>query len=130
MNKRKIFVFGSNETGIHNGGAARVALNVHGAVMGIGHGRVGNSYAIPTMTAYADPIKFDELAAYVKSFVEYANARQEYDFEITRIGCGIAGFKDEDVAKLFEAADVNCLFDTSWEQYFTQPKNYWGTYEQ
>ena len=45
----EIFVFGSNEHGLHYGGAARYALDHFGAIMGQGVGPQGKSYAIPSM---------------------------------------------------------------------------------
>lgn len=43
-----IFVFGSNPTGIHGAGAAKVAREQFGAKAGVGEGLTGNSYALPT----------------------------------------------------------------------------------
>lgn len=95
----EIFVFGSNLAGMHCGGAARVALEKFGAVMGQGVGPQGQSYAIPTMQGGVETIK-----PYVDQFIELAREWDQNTFYVTRIGCGIAGFKDEEIAPLFREA--------------------------
>ena len=97
----EIFVFGSNLDGIHKGGAARAAHFRFGAIMGQGVGLQGQSYAIPTMQGGVDTIK-----PYVDEFIDFAMHHDELFFYVTRIGCGIAGFKDEDIAPLFAKAAV------------------------
>lgn len=103
----EIFVFGSNLAGMHGGGAAWFAFRRFGAVMGCGVGLQGQSYAIPTMQGGVDTIK-----PYVDGFIDYAKAHPELFFYVTRIGCGIAGFTDSEIAPLFEDAigvDNICL---------------------
>ena len=95
----EIFVFGSNLRGIHAGGAARVAVERFGAIMGQGVGLQGQSYAIPTMQGGVETIK-----PYVNDFIRFAKEHKSLVFYITRIGCGIAGFKDEEIAPLFSEA--------------------------
>lgn len=95
----EIFVFGSNLSGLHGGGAARVAYKKFGAVWGVGIGLQGNSYAIPTMQGGVDTIK-----PYVDEFIRFAMLRPELIFYVTRIGCGIAGFSDSEIAPLFQGA--------------------------
>lgn len=95
----EIFVFGSNLDGMHGGGAARVACKHFGAVWGQGTGLQGQSYAIPTMQGGPETIE-----PYVEEFIRFAKEHRELDFLVTRIGCGIAGFKDEEIAPLFSDA--------------------------
>ncbi len=95
----EIFVFGSNLAGAHGGGAARVAMSHFGAVWGQGVGLHGQSYAIPTMQGGVETI-----APYVDEFIAFARSHPELRFLVTRIGCGIAGFRDADIAPLFRAA--------------------------
>lgn len=95
----EVFVFGSNLAGMHGGGAARVAFRQFGAVMGCGVGLRGQSYAIPTMQGGVETIK-----PYVDDFIAFAKSHPELFFYVTRIGCGIAGFKDKEIAPLFSAA--------------------------
>ncbi len=47
LNANEVFVFGSNLQGIHGSGAAQVARECFGAIMGRGVGLQGQSYAIP-----------------------------------------------------------------------------------
>lgn len=94
-----IFVFGSNLAGNHLGGAARVAVKKFGAIMGQGVGPQGQSYAIPTMQGGVETIK-----PYVDDFIKLAREWDQNTFYVTRIGCGIAGFKDEEIAPLFRDA--------------------------
>ena len=94
-----IFVFGSNLAGAHAGGAARLANQKFGAIWGQGVGLQGNSYAIPTMQGGIEAIK-----PYIDSFIEFAKSHPELTFYVTKIGCGIAGFKEEDIAPLFKTA--------------------------
>ena len=95
----EIFVFGSNLDGHHYGGAARIAEEKFGAIFGQGVGLQGQSYAIPTMHGGVDVIK-----PYVDEFIEFAKQHPELIFLVTRIGCGIAGFKDSEIAPLFRGA--------------------------
>ena len=95
----EVFVFGSNLEGMHGGGAARAAFKNFGAVMGCGVGLRGQSYAIPTMQGGVETI-----APYVDQFIAFAKEHSELFFYVTRIGCGIAGFRDRDIAPLFASA--------------------------
>ncbi len=95
----EIFVFGSNLAGRHGGGAARIAVDHFGAIMGQGVGLQGQSYAIPTMQGGVNTIQ-----PYVDEFIRFADCHPEMTFLVTRIGCGIAGFTPEQIAPLFAAA--------------------------
>lgn len=99
LKPNEIFVFGSNLDGYHGGGAARIAMDRFGAVWGQGVGLQGQSYAIPTMQGGVNTIK-----PYVDEFVAFAEQHPEYKFLVTRIGCGIAGFANEQIAPLFQEA--------------------------
>ncbi|HTV60926.1 MAG TPA: hypothetical protein VMJ93_18780 [Verrucomicrobiae bacterium] len=123
-----IFVFGSNEAGIHGGGAAAFAVRKHGAIFGQGVGRQGNSYAIPTMDARISPLPLAQIARYVDAFLAFARAHPSDQFQVTAVGCGIAGFTHAEIAPLFSAAPENCLFDEAWRPFLGPAKNYWGTF--
>ncbi len=99
LERDDVFVFGSNLEGMHLGGAARVARERFGAVMGQGEGLQGQSYAIPTMQGGVEIIK-----PYVDRFIDFARECDQNTFYVTRIGCGIAGFTDEEIAPLFADA--------------------------
>lgn len=106
LEKDEIFVFGSNLAGNHMGGAARAAHIKFGAEWGVGVGLTGQSYAIPTMQGGVESIK-----PYVDEFIRFAERHQDMKFLVTRIGCGIAGFKDQDIAPLFhDAIPVNNIY--------------------
>ena len=95
----EVFVFGSNLAGMHGAGAAWLAFQKFGAVMGCGVGLRGQSYAIPTMQGGVETIE-----PYVDEFIAFAKSRPDLFFYVTRIGCGIAGFRDKEIAPLFLAA--------------------------
>ncbi|QYW02218.1 hypothetical protein PP740_gp019 [Stenotrophomonas phage Philippe] len=137
---KPIFVFGSNTHGIHGAGAAAAAYKSHGARWGMGFGHYGDSFAIPTKGAVqaADghttrwvvgkTLTMGRITDYVNGFLAYAEAHPELTFHVTRIGCGLAGLKDADVAELFVGAPDNCLFDQKWAAYLHSTANFWGTF--
>lgn len=84
---------------MHGGGAAYTALKKFGAIWGQGVGLQGQSYGIPTMHGGVDAIK-----PYVDEFITFAQEHRELSFLVTRIGCGIAGFQDNEIAPLFKEA--------------------------
>jgi hypothetical protein len=95
----EVFVFGSNLMGQHGGGAAFYAMRHFGAIWGQGVGLQGQSYGIPTMQGGVETI-----VPYVEEFIAFAATRPDLTFLVTRIGCGIAGFRDEEIAPLFKEA--------------------------
>ncbi len=99
LKANEIFVFGSNLAGMHGGGAARQAVRHFGAIMGQGEGLQGQSYAIPTMQGGVETIK-----PYTDAFLVFAQQHPELHFLVTRIGCGIAGFRVSQIAPLFAGA--------------------------
>ncbi|MBQ4023500.1 MAG: hypothetical protein II612_05815 [Prevotella sp.] len=107
----EIFVFGSNLKGRHAGGAAYAAYRKFGAVMGQGVGLQGKSYAIPTMQGGVETIR-----PYVDEFIDFARSHPELTFLVTRIGCGIAGFTDDEIAPLFKNAHdaENIVLPEGW----------------
>ena len=107
----EIFVFGSNLAGMHGGGAAYAAYRKFGAIWGQGVGLQGQSYAIPTMQGGVETIK-----PYVDEFIAFVREHTELTFLVTRIGCGIAGFRDEQIAPLFENAHQlpNVVLPPNW----------------
>ena len=95
----EIFVFGSNLEGSHGGGAALTAYRKFGAVWGQGTGLQGQSYGIPTMHGGVEDIK-----PYADEFISFAARHPEMEFLVTKVGCGIAGFRSEEIAPLFSGA--------------------------
>ena len=98
LNPDEIFVFGSNIQGQHAGGAAKLAVEKFGAIMGQGTGLQGQSYAIPTMGG------LNEMEHYIDEFILFADHHPEMKFLVTRIGCGIAGYTPEEIAPMFAKA--------------------------
>jgi hypothetical protein len=97
----EIFVFGSNEAGRHGKGAAKTALEAHGAVYGKGHGHHGNSYAIPTKDAKFQTLPKHVIENYIQTFLHYAYSNPELRFNVTQVGCGLAGYSVKDIAPMF-----------------------------
>jgi hypothetical protein len=109
-----VFVFGSNLGGRHGKGAALYAKQHRGAIYGQGVGRQGSSYAIPTKAANLKVLPLSAIAIYVTAFLAYARQNPKLTFEVTRIGCGLAGYKDDDIAPLFKGAPSNCQLPEGW----------------
>ena len=98
LKPNEVFVFGSNVNGYHGGGAALTALQKFGAIWGQGEGLQGQSYGIPTMEG------IDSMKAAIERFILFAKEHRELIFLVTPIGCGIAGYKPEEVAPFFRSA--------------------------
>lgn len=109
-----IFVFGSNTAGIHGAGAAKFALQNHGAVWGQGVGLQGNSYAIPTKDQNIRTLPLSYIRVYVEQFLQFAAANPSLQFQVTRVGCGLAGYTDEQIAPMFQGAPSNCFMPPEW----------------
>lgn len=107
--KSPVFVFGSNLAGRHGKGAALFARQHRGAIYGHGEGAQGNSYAIPTKGFRLDTLSLSFIAHYVDRFLQYANHHPEMRFQLTPIGCGLAGYKPEQVAPMFASAPDNVI---------------------
>jgi hypothetical protein len=116
-----IFVFGSNLRGVHGRGAAKDAAEKYGAEFGVGEGRTGDAYAIPTKETPYKGRRLQNIRASVDLFLDYAEAHPELEFFVTRVGCGLAGYTDEQIAPLFAGAGANCSFDPAWEKYGMKP---------
>ena len=111
LGENEVFVFGSNLAGAHGGGAALLAYRKFGAIWGQGVGLQGQSYGIPTMHGGVDAIK-----PYVDEFIEFAKTRPDLTFLVTRVGCGIAGFTNEEISPLFAKAHKveNIVLPSGW----------------
>lgn len=104
-----VFVFGSNLAGRHGKGAAKWALEHRGAVYGQGSGRQGNSYAIPTKSVKLETLPLDQIAYYVRLFLDVARDTPSTTYQLTPIGTGLAGYTAEEIAPMFEGAPANVL---------------------
>lgn len=118
-----VFVFGSNERGIHGAGAAQVAAKRFGAIRGLAgaRGPMGHGircYAIATKDAsIKKPLAREIIARQVEDFVVFAASYPHRLMWVTRIGCGLAGYADGEIAPLFRHAPGNCSFAWSWRPY-------------
>lgn len=117
--KKRIFVFGSNLAGMHGAGSARAAVEKYGAEMGVGVGRTGDSYAIPTKDWQIKTLPLKAIEPFVTDFKLYAAMHPELEFEVVRIGCGLAGFTDAQIAPFFADAPANCLLPEGWRSLTT-----------
>lgn len=134
-----IFVFGSNDEGAHGGGAAKVARQHHGAIWGQAEGLQGSAYGIPTchkpvgQPGWQKP--FAEVHQVVENFVKFAEDTKngltalpaDKEFQITQVGCGLAGWTADQIAPLFAGAPDNCYFDSAWETLLPSGTKFWGT---
>lgn len=125
---KMVFVFGSNEAGIHGGGAARDAYKNHGARFGKSYGHYGDSFAIPTKDEYLTTMPLERIDQYVQGFLAYARGHHTLRFKVTQIGCGLAGLSPKDIAPMFKEFSPNCYFDSAWEPYLGASCHYWGTH--
>lgn len=112
-----IWVFGSNLAGRNGAGAALVAARKFGAKYGVGEGLTGRAYAIPTKDAQLRVIQRAEIARNVKEFLDVARAMPDQDFFVTRVGCGLAGYRDSSIAPLFAEAPENCSLPEEWRDF-------------
>lgn len=111
-----IFVFGSNAAGRHGAGAAKFAHEHRGAIYGQGSGRQGQSYGIPTKDKYLKTLPLTVIKLHVAEFLAYAREHPDAHFEVTRIGCGLAGYRDKQIAPLFAGAPKNCELPVGWRE--------------
>ena len=99
----QIFVFGSNTLGYHTGGASGTARKRFGAVWGQAEGLQGQSYAIPV--DFGKGIRKDtEVKASVEKFIAFAKENEKLFFFVTRVGCGLGGYRDDEMAQFFRNA--------------------------
>lgn len=110
----RIFVFGSNRSGVHGAGAARAAYLHSGAVWGVGRGRQGMAYAIPTKSREMKTLPLSSIRESVAEFLSYAMENPHLSFFVTRIGCGLAGYTDADIAPMFKGAPENVELPNGW----------------
>jgi hypothetical protein len=121
-----IFVFGSNLRGAHGAGAAVHAQDHWGAVRGVGVGLSGNAYALPTKDERINTLPLAAIKGHVDRFKEFARLTPSLTYQVTQIGCGLAGFTPAQIAPLFSGSPDNCYFDTDWFDQLRSTANYWG----
>lgn len=112
----EIFVFGSNLAGRHGKGAALFAKKNHGAILGQGRGLQGNSYAIPTKDHNLNTLPLNEISFFVKTFLLFAEENTDMIFNVTPIGCGLAGYRYSDIAPLFRDCPENVRLPKEFQE--------------
>ena len=120
----KVFVFGSNEAGIHGAGAAKFAKEHRGARMGRSYGMWGKSFAIPTKNEVFEVLPLNQIEDYVRGFIAFARGKRKLTFQVTAIGTGLAGYKHEIIAPMFLDAPRNCFFDERWKPILGEDRGY------
>jgi hypothetical protein len=106
-----IFVFGSNLAGRHGKGAALEARRKYGAEYGVGVGRTGDAYAIPTKDFNLKTLPLEIISLFVDDFIQYTLDHAHLEFYVTRIGCGLAGYTEAQIRPMFDGAPSNCHFN-------------------
>lgn len=114
--KREIFVFGSNEAGRHGKGAALYARQHYGAIYGQGEGLQGDSYGIPTKDAKLRTLPLSSIRTSVDRFYDFADGNLDLIFNITPVGCGLAGWKRADIRPMFDPPLPNFRFTKEWDE--------------
>ena len=117
-----VFVFGSNLRGAHGAGAAAAAMHHYGARYGQAEGVQGRSYAIPTKDFNLRTLPLARIWHYVEEFLNFADQNRDLTFVLTRVGCVLAGYTDEDIAPMFETASPNVILPEKWKALLSQPK--------
>ena len=95
---------------------ASMLSDISRAALAKARGEWGNSYAIPTLDDHFQKRDLHDIALDVIDFLIHAIDSDD-DFFVTRIGCGIAGFADAQIAPLFKGAPDNCNFPEEWKPY-------------
>jgi hypothetical protein len=83
------------------------AARSHGAIRGVGHGRQGKSYAIPTKDFALRTLPLPMIQYFVRVFLDHARINPNDRFKVVPIGCGLAGYKPHQIAPFFDYAPVN-----------------------
>lgn len=100
LEPNEIFVFGSNLNGAHMGGAARMAHSRFGAIWGKGEGLMGRSYAFPTLDQQMQRVAQGAFRESFRLFLHCVMEHPQLTFYLTKIGCGIAGWKESEVRQM------------------------------
>lgn len=115
---RDIFVFGSNLAGMHGAGSALHAKRFYGAVEGVGEGLTGAAYAIPTKSAKLNVLSLTQIKIHVHTFLAFARAHTDLRFNVVAIGCGLAGYRPEQIAPMFAGYPSNVVLPKEFRDVF------------
>jgi len=117
LRNNQVFVFGSNLAGRHGRGAAKIAKENFGAVYGIGKGMTGDCYALPTKDFKVLTLSLSSIEMHIDEFIRFAEYHEDFEFLVTEVGTGLAGYSPEVIAPLFKDAPSNCVFSENWKQW-------------
>ncbi len=121
LQPNSVFVFGSNRLGIHGAGAAATAVRKYGAIYGRGMGLQRRSLAVPTKDAkdgcVGPTLSLESIDDYVMQLRIVAAWTPDTDYAVTRLGCGLANLRDEDVALMFQDAPRNLHLPIGWRTF-------------
>lgn len=129
MVNKTVFVFGSNLAGRHGRGSALEALRRHGAVYGQGIGLQGESYAIPTKDKNLRVLPLSEIQKYVDDFKKFARENLTFRFRVVKIGCGLAGYREEQIFPMFADCPENVDLPKGWRINHVRPQENRGIEE-
>ncbi|QBQ72083.1 macro domain-containing protein [Agrobacterium phage Milano] len=115
QNEHIVFVFGSNLAGRHGKGAALSAARFHGAIRGQGVGFMGSCYAIPTKGYQLEVLPLNEIEKHVHRFLVFATMNQKLKFRLTPVGCGLAGYRPDQIAPMFKGAPSNIIMPAEFK---------------
>lgn len=118
----EIFVFGSNLRGIHGAGSAKFAfenrLTSYGKYYGLTLNNNKGAFAIPTKGLNIETLSLDWIKYFIDNFIQESKKDKSFKFLVTKIGCGLAGYKPEQIAPLFKT----CLYLDN----IHLPKDFWN----
>lgn len=117
LKENEVYVFGSNQSGIHGKGSAKIAADRFGAKVGVGFGLEGQSFAIPTKDKKIKTLELIQIKYFVDKFIEFAKRKPDLIFYVVEIGCMNAGYEPDDIAPLFnEVKEIENIYlpETFW----------------
>jgi hypothetical protein len=115
----QIFVFGSNLNGNHAGGAALQAKKDFGAEDGVSEGLTGQSYAFPTLDKDMQKVSKEDLLKSKELLYKVAEENKDKEFLVTKVGCGIAGFTEEEMKEIFKGEKPNnIVLPAGWSKVY------------
>lgn len=115
LSNNQIFVFGSNLSGNHIGGAALFAKQNFSAIEGVGEGMNGQCYSFPTLDKNMQKVSVEALKESRNRLYSCAKENPDLQFLVTKLGCGIAGFSETEISNIFKGnRPSNLIFPINW----------------
>lgn len=114
-----IFVYGSNLAGVNGKGAANIAKRFLSAADGVGEGMASEfCYALPTKDKNIQTRELSDVHISIDNLMSHALDNPTQQYMMTRVGCGLAGFCDEDILPHLGNIDIpkNVLLPGIWLQ--------------